>query len=275
MKHIGLFEGIGGFSLAARWMGWETVAVCEFDPKCQEVLRRRFPEAKLIKDVRDIYRFTDEYEDVYGDREVMYCARHDAEFGDCECIGCSEWDDEIGEIDILTAGFPCQPFSNNGKREGKNDERNLWPETIRIIRHTRPKWFIGENVPGIISWNNGEIFSEILTDLKEEGYEVWPISIPATTVGAEHQRERIWFIAHDKSQRIQGVRPEGEQQPQPLDRPLLPLRNSNGEWEVEPDLRRANDGVPGKMDRLKQLGNAIVPQVAFQIFKTIHDFENY
>ena len=274
MKHIGLFEGIGGFSLAARWMGWETVAICENDKKCQQVLAKHFPTAKLIDDVRDIYRFAHEYEDVYGDGEVMYCQRHGADFSDCDCIGCSEFDDEIGEIDVLTAGFPCQPFSNNGKREGKNDERNLWPETIRIIQHTRPKWFVGENVPGIISWNNGEIFAEIISDLEREGYEVWTFNIPATSVGAEHKRERIWFVANDKSQRVQRVRANRKQQPCPLGEPLLPLRNSNGEWQVEPDLRRVNDGVPAKMDRLKQVGNAIVPQVALQIFKAIQEYEN-
>lgn len=273
MRHGSLFSGIGGFDLAAEWMGWENVFHCEIDIKARKVLNKRFPDSRTIKDVRDIYRFTNEYEDLYDDMEVMWCERHDKDFGDCECIGCSEWDDEIGEINILTAGFPCQPFSNNGKLKGKNDERNMWPETIRIIQCLKPKWFVGENVPGIVSWDNGKYFSEIQNDLKKEGYEVWSIIIPASAVGAEHQRERIWIIANDKSQRIQRVRPKGERKSRTLDSPLLPLRNSNGEWKVEPDIRRVNDGVPRKMDRLKLLGNAIVPQVAFQIFKAIEQVQ--
>lgn len=269
MRHGSLFSGIGGFDLAAEWIGWENVFHCEIDSKAQKVLKKRFPETRLIKDVRDIYRFADEYEDLYGDREVMWCARHNKDFSDCECIGCSEWDDEIGIIDIITAGFPCQPFSNSGKLKGTNDERNMWPETIRIIQCIKPKWFVGENVPGIVSWDNGKFFSELQNQIKKEGYEVWSIVIPASAVGAEHERERIWIIANDKSQRIQRVWAKREQQPRSLGTALLPLRNSNGEWQVEPDIRRTNDGVPRKMDRLKLIGNAIVPQVAYEIFKAI------
>lgn len=270
MRHGSLFSGVGGFDIAAAHKGWQNVFHCEIDAKSQAVLKKRFPEARLFTDVRDIYRFADEYD---GDEDVRWCERHNADFADCACVGCSEWDDEIGVIDVLTAGFPCQPFSMNGKREGKNDERNLWPETIRIIRHTRPRWFVGENVSGIVSWNDGEIFSEIISDLRKEGYEVWPCNIPALSVAAEHKRERIWFIAHNPSVGVQGMWASGKQVSYPLERTLLPLRNRNRQWEVEPDLRRANDGLSGKMDRLKQLGNAIVPQIAIQIFDTIELYE--
>lgn len=269
MRHGSLFSGIGGFDLAAEWMGWDNVFHCEIDAKAQKVLKKRFPGSRLIKDVRDIYRFTDEYEDLYGDREVMWCARHNEDFSDCECIGCSEWDDEIGCLDIITAGFPCQPFSNLGKQKGKLDERNMWPETIRVIRRLKPAWFVGENVPGIVSWDNGKFFSELQNQIRDEGYEVWSIVIPASAVGAEHERERIWIVANDKSQRVQGVRAKGKQKSRTLDSPLLPLRDSNGKWKIEPDFRRANDGIPRKMDRLKLIGNAIVPQVAYEIFKAI------
>jgi len=221
-------------------MGWETIVVVEIDPACQRILANRFPDALVYKDVRAY-------------KSLFTC-------------------------DIITAGFPCQPFSENGKREGKHDERNLWPVTIRIIRATRPRWFVGENVPGIVTWNNGEMFSEVINDLKGEGYEVWPISIPALSVGAEHKRERIWFVAYDKSQRVQGLRAKRQQQSYALDEQVLPLGNSNGQWEVEPDVCRTDDGIPGRVDktrapRLKQLGNAIVPQVAYQIFKAIEAFE--
>jgi DNA (cytosine-5)-methyltransferase 1 len=273
MRHGSLFSGIGGFDLAAEWAGFENVFHCEYDRKARAVLEKRFPDSVSIHDVRDIYRYSHEYRDLYGDGEELFCDRHGMDFADCDCIGCSQWDDEIGAIDILTAGFPCQPFSHNGKRQGTNDERNLWPETARIIRELRPRWFIGENVPGLATWNNGEVLATIKSDLEGAGYEMWTFNIPATAVGGSHIRERLWFVAHDKSQRIQGVRPTGQQEPQPLVRTLLPLRRSNGEWEVEPDLRRANDGVSGGMDRLKLLGNAIVPSIAFMIFETIKEYE--
>lgn len=274
MKHGSLFSGIGGFDLAAQWMGWDNVFHCELDGKARAVLSKRFPDSLSIKDVRDIYRFAFEYEDIEQDGESLWCVRHQEYFADCECLGCSQWDDEVGFVDIITAGFPCQPFSNNGKRKGKNDERNLWPETIRIVSQLQPTWFVGENVPGIVSWDGGKYFSEIQNSLKKEGYEVWSFLIPATAVGAEHKRERVWIIAHNTSVRIQGVRGERKQQSQPLGKEVLSLRNSNGEWQVEPDVCRANDGISRRVDRLKQLGNSIVPQVAYEIFKAIEQFES-
>lgn len=274
MTHGSLFSGIGGFDLAAEWMGWENMFHCEIAKYQRTLLTKRFPKSISIKDVRDIYRYSHEYNDLYSDGELFWCERHDKDFSDCDCIGCSQWDDEIGKVDILTAGFPCQPFSNNGKRQGEKDERNLWPETIRVVRSIKPRWFVGENVPGIITWNNGKYLSNIVVDLKNEGYQVWPINIPALSVGAEHKRERIWIVAYNSSQRIQGVRPNFQQKSQPLGNPLLPLRNSYGQWEVEPDFCRTDDGIPRRVDRLMSLGNAIVPQVAFQIFKAIQEFEN-
>lgn len=273
MRHGSLFSGIGGFDLAAQWMGWENIFHCEIDAVARKVLKKNFPESLSISDVRDIYRYSNEMDDLYGDGEELWCARHDKDFSDCDCIGCSQWDDEIGIIDLLTAGFPCQPFSNNGKREGKNDERNLWPETIRIISSIRPRWFVGENVPGIISWDNGKYFSEIQNDLKKEGYEVWSFLIPATAVGAEHKRERVWIVANDTSKRIQGLRSQKQQKPLTLAGQILPLRNSNGQWQIEPDVCRTNDGLSRRVDRLKQLGNSILPQVAFEIFKAIQAYE--
>jgi DNA-cytosine methyltransferase len=161
MKHIGLFEGIGGFSLAARWMGWETVAWCEWNEFGQKVLRHHFPEAEGFGDITK-----------------------------------TDFTKYANRIDILTGGFPCQPYSLAGKRKGKEDDRHLWPEMLRAIREIRPSWVVGENVFGLINWNGGMVFDEAQTDLEAEGYEVWAYVLPACAVNAPHKRERIWFVAY-------------------------------------------------------------------------------
>lgn len=161
MKHIGLFEGIGGFSLAARWMGWETVAWCEWNEFCQKVLSYHFPNAighgDITKTDFTIYR---------------------------------------GKCDILTGGFPCQPYSTAGKRLGKADDRHLWPSMLRAIQEIQPRWVVGENVRGIINWNAGMVFDEVQADLETAGYEVVPFLLPAAGVGAPHRRDRVWFVAY-------------------------------------------------------------------------------
>ena len=166
MKHIGLFEGIGGFSLAARWMGWETIAWCEINPFGQKVLTHHFPNAKPHHDITktdfNIYR---------------------------------------GRCDILTGGFPCQPYSAAGKRLGTEDDRHLWPEMLRAIREIQPGYVVGENVRGLTNWNGGLVFDQVQADLEAEGYEVLPFLLPACAVNAPHRRDRIWFIAYSSSNR--------------------------------------------------------------------------
>jgi len=161
MKHIGLFEGIGGFSLAARWMGWETIAWCEWNEFGQRVLRHHFPEAEGFGDITKT-NFTK-----YANR-----------------------------IDILTGGFPCQPYSTAGKRLGKEDSRHLWPEMCRAIREIQPTWVVGENVLGLVSWSGGLVFHEVQADLEAQGYEVQPYVLPACAVNAPHRRDRVWFVAY-------------------------------------------------------------------------------
>jgi len=163
MKHIGLFEGIGGFSLAARWAGWKTIAWCEWNEFGQRVLRHHFPEAIGHGDITKT-DFTS-----YADT-----------------------------IDILTGGFPCQPYSLAGKRKGKDDERHLWPEMLRAIREIRPRWVVGENVLGLVNWSGGLVFHEVQADLEAAGYEVWPYVLPAVSVNAPHRRDRVWFVAYAK-----------------------------------------------------------------------------
>jgi DNA (cytosine-5)-methyltransferase 1 len=172
MNHIGLFEGIGGFSLAARWMGWETIAWCEWNEFGQKVLKHHFPKAQPHGDITKtdftIYR---------------------------------------GQCDIVTGGFPCQPYSLAGKRKGKADDRHLWPEMCRAIREIQPTWVVGENVFGLVNWDGGLVFNEVQADLEAEGYEVFPYVLPACSVNAPHRRDRIWFVAYNHKCT---ARPSGE-----------------------------------------------------------------
>lgn len=191
MNHASLFSGIGGFDLAAREVGWNNVFQCEIDPFCQSVLKYYFPKTVLYEDIK----------------------RTDF----------TSWK---GKIDVLTGGFPCQPFSVAGQRKGADDNRYLWPEMLRVIRETRPLWVIGKNVAGITNMvqpgsetdvetksdqdeeNYKEtileqeyIINTICDDIEREGYSVQPIIIPACGVGAPHRRDRVWFIAHSNGSR--------------------------------------------------------------------------
>jgi DNA (cytosine-5)-methyltransferase 1 len=169
MRHASLFSGIGGFDLAAEWMGWENVMQCEIDPFCQKVLRHYFPSAHLYGDIRK--------------------------------INGTEW---RNKIDILTGGFPCQPFSAAGRRRGTDDNRFLWPEMLRIIREIQPTWVVAENVRGLASIDSGLVFERVCSELEANGYEVQPFCIPACAVGAPHRRERLWFIGYAKHHGLDG-----------------------------------------------------------------------
>lgn len=171
MKHASLFSGIGGFDLAAKWMGWENVMQCEIDPFCQRILHHHFPSTHLYGDIRE--------------------------------INGTEW---RGKIDILTGGFPCQPFSAAGRRRGTTDDRFLWPEMLRVIREIQPTWIVAENVRGIVSIEGGLVFERVCAELEENEYEIQPFCIPASSVGAPHQRYRMFFIAH--SPRVERERGE-------------------------------------------------------------------
>lgn len=198
MTHGSLFSGVGGFDLAAEWMGWENLFHCEINEWCQKVLRFHFPKSI-------------QYEDI---------TRTDF----------TPW---RGKVDVLTGGFPCQPFSTAGKRRGAEDDRYLWPEMLRAIREIRPAWVIGENVAGITSMvqpgsevtvesqaslfetsdketllEQEYVIETVCRDLEREGYSVQPILIPACGVGAPHRRDRVWFIANRTNSRIEGLRQE-------------------------------------------------------------------
>jgi DNA (cytosine-5)-methyltransferase 1 len=162
MKHGSLFSGIGGFDLAAEWMGWENVFQCENNLFCQKILKKNFPYAVLFGDIKQ-----------------------------------SDFTVYRGRIDILTGGFPCQPFSLAGEGKGKDDNRHLWPEMFRVIREIQPPFVIGENVPGIFRNKFKLAFEDICTSLESEGYSLQIFNIPSASIGSWDKRERIWFIAYN------------------------------------------------------------------------------
>lgn len=302
MRHMGLFEGIGGFSLAARWAGWQTPVMVEWNPYCQAVLKKNFPDATIFGDIKQF-----------------------------------DGQPYAGQIDIITGGFPCQPFSHAGKRAGTDDDRYLWPEMLRVIREVGPPWVVGENVAGILTMDGGHVFAEILADLENAGYSTETYLIPALAVGAPHLRNRVWIVANSNGHlhsrpikrwqrqasgisetnrakhsitrvpcgtnsldapdaREQGLQ-RGEQPGTPCEgsrapRPTTEQNCNGGQWsehwyEVATRICRVDDGIPagvdrigqlpiktkkGKVHRLEALGNAIVPQIAFQIFEAINKF---
>lgn len=164
MRHGSLFSGIGGFDLASEWMGWENVFHCEWNEFGKKVLNYYWPKAISYHDITK-----------------------------------TDFSVHRGRIDILTGGFPCQPYSMAGKRKGKEDERHLWPEMLRAIREIQPTWVVGENVLGLVNWDGGLVFHEVQAELEAEGYEVQPYVLPAASVNAPHRRDRIWFVAYSKS----------------------------------------------------------------------------
>lgn len=161
MRHGSLFSGIGGFDLAAEWCGWENVFHCEWNTFGQKVLKHHFPKSISYNDITK-----------------------------------TDFTIHRGDIDIISGGFPCQPYSSAGKRLGKEDERHLWPEMLRAIREIQPSWVVGENVRGLTNWNGGLVFDEVQSDLEAQGYEVLPFLLPAAAVNAPHRRDRIWFVAY-------------------------------------------------------------------------------
>ena len=161
MKHGSLFSGLGGFDLAAEWMGWENIFHCEWMEFPRKVLDYHFPNA---------------------DSHIDICK--------------TDFNKYANEIDILTGGFPCQPFSMAGKRKGTDDERYLWGEMLRAIQEIKPAFVIAENVFGIISIDGGLVFEQVCLDLEAEGYEVQPFVLPAAAKNAPHRRDRVWFVAY-------------------------------------------------------------------------------
>jgi len=274
---LDLFSGIGGFSLGLESTGFfKTICFVEKDKFCQKILQKNFPNIPIEDEVRN----------VKGERF---------------------------KADVITGGFPCQPFSVAGKRRGTDDDRYLWDETIRIVSEQKCKWFIGENVEGIINIQDGMVFRQIHDDLESEGFEVQSLIIPASGVGAWHQRKRVWIIANSNNDgSYRQKRNETKSSSYQSKEWLFVGNNKQDVWNTESTRRESSSMGPGKRefgrasswgkqcesnwwkaqsklcgvpngvsfeldkdrkDRIKSLGNSIVPQIAREIGLAIMEAE--
>ena len=284
MNHGSLFSGIGGFDLAAEQMGWENKFHCEINPFGQKILKHYWPNATSYEDIKKT-DFT-----IWRNR-----------------------------IDILSGGFPCQPYSTAGKRKGTEDDRHLWPEMLRAIGEIAPRYIVGENVRGLVNWSDGLVFEQVCVDLENKAYEVQPFLLPSCGVNAPHRRDRIFFVAFnaDNPRRSDGhgqVRGTHGKIPERNDRsescnpdsrivadPERGQRKVGGniarmgrineqvapcgwhEFPTQPAICGGNDGISTELDgitfpkwrreSIAGFGNAIVPPLVLQIFKSIEEYE--
>lgn len=276
VKALSLFSGIGGIDLAGEWAGIETVAFCEREQFCQKVLKKHWPDTPLYDDICTLTK-----------------ERLEA--------------DGIGTIDLIHGGYPCQPFSYAGHRKGSEDDRHLWPEYFRLVQEFRPRWVLGENVAGHISLG----LDNVLYDLEGAGYTARPFVIPAAAVGAPHRRERVFIVAYTsiESSNVSETNPQngstqtfelggmgieadvsdsaGEQSPSKNERKFgqeiqkqfgrrLVQDVPRAPWEVsEPPVCGVDDGFFTGLDkdRLKALGNAVVPQQIYPILAAIKQID--
>ena len=279
LKHLDLFSGIGGFSLGLEEAGLvETIAFCDYEPYCQKILKKHWPKVPIYNNIKEL-----NYETLKQDG--------------------------IKDIDIITGGYPCQPFSVAGKQRAEKDPRHLWPEMFRLIKECRPTWVIGENVSGHIKLG----LDTVISDLESEGYSTRTFNIPASGVGALHQRQRIWIIstttdpnckdvhkqqgnirsssnkfikenfggvrkilsstedvAHTNSKGTQKLGQHNEMGSRVFENSSKSYTSSNkigkeNWWGFEPRVGRVVDGVPNRVDRIKCLGNSVVPQIPYLI----------
>ena len=298
MTHASLFSGIGGAELAATWMGWDNAFHCEINPFGRKVIEYWYPNSKSYEDIT-----TTDF---------------------------TVW---RGKVDVLTGGFPCQPFSVAGSRKGAEDNRYLWPKMLRAIREIQPTWIVGENVAGILSMvqpgsdvemgSGSALFNEnhlyrteqefvietVCKDIESAGYSVQPVVIPACAVGAPHRRDRVWFVAHRTdagTETVQcgrkngilstGVTPDSDSARSESEckrkqgkekfnrRNCEDIQARFGNFPTQSPVCNGDDGISAglvgitfprwRAEAVKALGNAWVPQVAFEIFKVIENYEN-
>ena len=281
MAHVDLCSGIGGFALGFEWAELsKPVLFCDIEPWSRQILAKHWPDVPIAEDVKELANDPTRIIHAIGDRPS-----------------------------ILTAGYPCQPFSQAGQRRGSEDDRHIWPEIFSIVQQVRPDWLICENVSGHITMG----LDEVLSDLADKAnYAVQTFHLGAVSVDARHRRMRIWIVAGNvadanslnrravqepqgrrkenpikrqspsnsssdvadtQSKRVQRHWASGQQKPQSYAREKVSLCSSERPrattWNVEPPVGRVANGIPRRVDRLKGLGNAIVPQIAMRIGQTI------
>ncbi len=275
MKFLSLFSGIGGFDLGLERAGMQCVGQVEINTFCQRVLAHHWPHIKRIGDIKDVKGT------------------------------------EFGTVDLICGGVPCQPASTAGKRRGVRDDRWLWPEAFRVVKLYNPAWVLFENVRGLTSLEKGLVIDSLLSELESCGYEMLPpIIIPACAVDAKHRRDRVWLVGHSKhnglfapeigsgpTKRNQGpTEPVQAEQSTGSGLEYALMANSNvtglereitawiesgkqglfakrSRWPTESGICRVSNGVPGRVDRLRSLGNAVVPQVVEVIGRAIMQAE--
>lgn len=322
MVHYDLFAGIGGFSLALEEVFYDEQIkhiFCEWEKFPTAVLKQHWPDGEYFGDIKDLIAHTQRQRlEGSGEETTGHGGQFSTELRDKEQI-------------ILTGGFPCQPFSHAGRRQGTADDRYQWPNMFEVIRNVRPQWVVAENVRGLVSWNEGMVLEQVCSDLESEGYEVQPIIIPAIAVNAPHRRDRVWIVAHAKDERpVTEMGLERESQPEATEqrstdrdatdtegignRGITSEERGAEERVMEPSERQGrevrsegegrlgvnwdqdwrevafatclpsmDDGLPRVMDgatisyakwrndSIKAYGNAIVPEVAEQIFKAMRE----
>ena len=224
----------------------ETIAFCEQNEFCQKVLKKHWPKVPIYDDIKKL-----------------------------------EGKQFRGSVELICGGFPCQPFSIAGKQRGTKDDRDLWPEMLRIIREVRPTWVLGENVANFANMDGG--YNRTHSDLEKEGYEVRAFEIPAIAVGAPHVRKRLWIVGH--LAHSNGVGPQrigtncNQEGRKGQEEGQAGLRYRTGDsyhnWAVEPNVGRVAHGVPQRVDRLKALGNSVIPQIVEEIGRAILEAGGY
>ncbi len=298
LTHLSLFSGIGGIDLAAEWAGFETVCFVEKDVYCQKVLRMHWPDVPILEDIFDVTKETVTNSASLRGRGIHRFRREQERVGleSNSGIRGSQPNSRTADfpITLITGGFPCQPVSTAGKQRGKEDDRWLWPEMLRVITEIRPRWVVAENVAGLIRMG----LDDCISDLENSSYAVEPYLIPACAVNAPHRRDRIFIVAHangdgEPTQSIndregQGqlgivadsdslIRKQGRNNPTEKQsrhgKGVSGTRPKNDWWAVEPDVGRVAHGVPSRVDRLRALGNAVVPQQIYPILKAIAEIE--
>ena len=243
MRMIDLFSGIGGFHLAAEWVWGEDLEVlchCEKEWFPHQVLKKHWPHVPCVEDIHDLRG------------------------------------DQFGTVDLITGGFPCQPYSVAGKRRGAKDDRALWPEMFRIITEAKPRIILGENVANFANMG----IDSAISDLESNGYEVGQYIIPACAVDAKHRRDRVWIVAYNNKNNVPTIKTEKSFREISIYSEKRNFCDINGARSLGTlrampydRILRELHGIPRRVDRLGALGNAIVPQVAAVIMSAIKEVD--